>query len=72
MNGMMRGTAFLRAVGRLKPNISVEQARAALAVLGDSYRTQYPEKIDAKIGDGFQAVARSGDGESPAGLSPRC
>src|SRR5256886_404197 len=47
---MMRGTAFLRAVGRLKPNITVEQARAALAVLGDSYRTQYPEKIDAKSG----------------------
>src|SRR3954468_7606947 len=47
---MMRGTAFLRAVGRLKPNVTVEQARAALMVLGDSYRTQYPEKIDAKSG----------------------
>src|SRR3954454_4875695 len=47
---MMRGTAFLRAVGRLKPNLTVEQARAALMVLGDSYRTQYPEKIDAKSG----------------------
>jgi predicted permease len=47
---MMRGTAFLRAVGRLKPNISVEQARAAMVLLGDSYRTQYPEKIDAKSG----------------------
>ncbi|MFZ1219747.1 MAG: ABC transporter permease [Chthoniobacterales bacterium] len=47
---MMRGTAFLRAVGRLKPNITVEQARAALVLLGDSYRTQYPEKIDAKSG----------------------
>jgi predicted permease len=47
---MMRGTAFLRAVGRLKPNLTVEQARAALQVLGESYRTQYPEKIDAKSG----------------------
>ena len=28
----------------------MEQARAALGVLGDSYRTQYPEKIDAKSG----------------------
>src|SRR5256885_12714507 len=45
---MMRGTAFLRAVGRLKPNVTVEQARAALQLLTDSYRTQYPEKIDAK------------------------
>src|SRR4051812_45933715 len=47
---MMRGTAFLRAVGRLKPNVTVDQARAALAVIGDGYRTQYPEKIDAKSG----------------------
>src|ERR1700730_2940836 len=47
---MMRGTAFLRAVGRLKPNITVEQARASLQVLGDSYRTEHPEKIDAKSG----------------------
>ena len=47
---MMRGTAFLRAVGRLKPNVGVERAQAALKVLGDSYRTQYPEKIDAKSG----------------------
>jgi predicted permease len=45
---MMRGTAFLRAVGRLKTNVTVQQARAALQVLTDSYRTQYPEKIDAK------------------------
>src|SRR3954452_3013653 len=47
---MMRGTAFLRAVGRLKPNLTLDQAQAALKVLGDSYRTQYPEKIDAKSG----------------------
>ena len=45
---MMRGTAFLRAVGRLKRGISVMQARAALQLLENSYRAQYPEKIDAK------------------------
>ena len=45
---MMRGTAFLRAVGRLKRGISVMQARAALQLLENSYRRQYPEKIDAK------------------------
>src|ERR1044071_8549949 len=33
---MMRGTAFLRAVGRLKPNVTVEQARAAMVLLGGS------------------------------------
>ncbi|HSH39444.1 MAG TPA: ABC transporter permease, partial [Chthoniobacterales bacterium] len=45
---MMRGTAFLRVIGRLKPGISVEQAKAALSSLDNSYRSQYPEKIDAK------------------------
>src|SRR6266481_4765972 len=47
---MMRGTAFLRAVGRLKPGISITQARAALQLLENSYRAQYPEKIDAQSG----------------------
>jgi predicted permease len=47
---MMRGTAFLRAVGRLKPNGTKEQAFAALQLLENSYRSQYPEKIDAKSG----------------------
>jgi putative ABC transport system permease protein len=45
---MMRGTAFLRAVGRLKEGVTVEQARAALQLLENSYRAQYPEKIDAQ------------------------
>jgi len=45
---MMRGTAFLRAVGRLKPGLTREQATAALQVLTEGYRSQYPEKIDAK------------------------
>jgi len=47
---MMRGTAFLRAVGRLKPSVTFEQARAALQLLENSYRAQYPEKIDARSG----------------------
>src|SRR3954466_6948226 len=45
---MMRGTAFLRAVGRLKPGVTVGQAKAALSTLESSYRSQYPEKIDAR------------------------
>ena len=47
---MMRGTAFLRAVGRLKPGVTVDQARSALKLLENSYRAQYPEKIDARAG----------------------
>jgi putative ABC transport system permease protein len=45
---MMRGTAFLRAVGRLKPGVTKAQARAAFQVLTDGYLSRYPEKIDAK------------------------
>jgi putative ABC transport system permease protein len=44
---MMRGTGFLRVVGRLKPGITIEQARAALPSLDQSYRNQYPDKIDS-------------------------
>jgi putative ABC transport system permease protein len=46
---MMRGTAFLRAIGRLKPGVTVEQARAALPSLAHGYQKQFPEKIDAEL-----------------------
>src|SRR5438309_33182 len=46
---MMRGTTFLRVVGRLKPEMTVEQARAALAALDQSYRADYPGKIDTAL-----------------------
>lgn len=45
---MMRGTAFLRVIGRLKQGVTREQAKAALETLEAGYRSQYPEKIDAK------------------------
>jgi len=43
---MMRGTSFLRVVGRLKPALTVKQARAATSSLDRSYGTQFPNKID--------------------------
>src|SRR6476646_439846 len=42
----MRGTGYLRVIGRLKPRMTAAQARAALPSLEQSYRTQYPNKID--------------------------
>src|SRR5213594_4380017 len=36
---MMRGTSFLRVIGRIKPNIALEQVKAALPSLDQSYRT---------------------------------
>src|SRR5213595_1849144 len=44
---LMRGTSFLRVVGRMKPAITVKQVLAALPSLDQSYRTQYPNKIDS-------------------------
>src|SRR2546430_1181980 len=44
---MMRGTSFLRVIGRMKPSITLTQVRAALPSLDQSYRTQYPNKIDS-------------------------
>jgi len=44
---VMRGSGFLRVIGRLKPGMTIEQARAALQPLEQSYRAQYPDKIDS-------------------------
>ncbi len=46
---MMRGTTFLRVVGRLKPGMTVEQSRAALTALDQSYRGEFPGKIDSGL-----------------------
>jgi predicted permease len=44
---IMRGSGVLRVVGRLKPRMTLEQARAALPPLEQSYRARYPDKIDS-------------------------
>src|SRR5262252_2278410 len=44
---VMRGSGILRVVGRLKPGLTVEQARAALPSLEQSYRAAHPDKIDS-------------------------
>ena len=50
---IMRGTGFLRVIGRPKPGMTIEQVRAALPSLDHSYETQYPDKIDSH---GFTTV----------------
>ena len=44
---MMRGTSFLRVIGRMKPNITLSQVKAVLPSLDQSYRTEYANKIDS-------------------------
>jgi predicted permease len=46
---MMRGTSFLRVIGRMKTGITLKQVNAALPSLDQGYRTQYPNKIDAAL-----------------------
>src|SRR5947207_751611 len=45
---MMRGSAFLRVIGRLKAGVTLDQAKAVLGTLEDSYSSQFPEKSDAQ------------------------
>jgi putative ABC transport system permease protein len=44
---LMRGTSYLRVIGRIKPGITVKQVLAALPSFDQSYRSQYPNKIDS-------------------------
>src|SRR6516164_1060275 len=44
---IMRGSGILRVVGHLKPGITIEQARAAMPPLEQSYRARFPDKIDS-------------------------
>ena len=41
---MMRGTGFLRVIGRMKPGITIEQVRAALPSLEQGYRATLREQ----------------------------
>jgi putative ABC transport system permease protein len=43
---LMRGVSFLRVVARLKPGVTIDQARAALPALQKSYREARPENAD--------------------------
>src|SRR5436309_1809797 len=52
---MMRGTSFLRVIGRMKPNITLKQVKAALPSLDQSYRAQYTNKIDS----GFMTTVKT-------------
>jgi putative ABC transport system permease protein len=46
---LMRGTSFLRVIGRLKPTVTLQQAQAALPSLDQGYVTQNPNKIDSSL-----------------------
>ena len=41
---------FFQVVGRLKPGVSLEQARARLKIAGDEYRRLYPDALPPNVG----------------------
>ena len=43
---IMRGVSFLRAIGRLKPGVSLEQAKANLVAAHEGYRAAYASNAD--------------------------
>src|SRR5205085_8427043 len=53
---LMRGTSFLRVVGRLKPSVTLQQAQAALASLDQSYRAEYSSNIDSGFATSFRTL----------------
>src|SRR5499425_792350 len=44
---LMRGVSYLRVIGRLKPGVTIDQARAALPAVQESYRAQYAANADS-------------------------
>jgi predicted permease len=53
---LMRGTPFLRVIVRVKPGVTLEQARASLPSLDQSYRAQYTSKIDSGLTTYFRTL----------------
>src|SRR5438105_6337508 len=53
---LMRGTSFLRVVGRLKPSVTLQQAQATLTSLDQSYRGEYSGKIDSGFATSFRTL----------------
>src|SRR5262249_5209609 len=53
-----RGAHFLEVVGRLKPNITLEQARAEMNVIGANLEKQYP---DSNTGHGVKLISYHND-----------
>jgi predicted permease len=43
---LMRGVSFMRMIGRLKPGVTIEQAKANLLAVQESYHRQNAEKAD--------------------------
>jgi putative ABC transport system permease protein len=53
---VMRGTGYLRILGRLKPGITLQQAAAALPALDQAYADAYPNNLDKSATTSLKAM----------------
>jgi predicted permease len=60
---LMRGVSFLRVVGRLKYGVTIEQARAAMPSLQQSYRQERPDNADNSWSPVVKAAAEDATGD---------
>src|SRR5436190_20006193 len=58
-----RGVSFLRVVGRLKPGVTIEQARGAMPALQQGYREARPENADNSWSPVVKAAAEDATGD---------
>lgn len=56
---LMRGTSFLRVIGRLKPSVTLQQAQEELSALDHSYLAGYQTKIDSGFTTTFRTLPQS-------------
>ena len=61
---LMRGVSFMRANGRLKPGITVEQAQAAMPALQNGYKQERPDAADNTWASVLIAVGEDVTGRS--------
>src|ERR1700730_16282551 len=60
---LMRGVCFLRVVGRLKAGVTIEQVRAAMPSLQQSYRQERPDNADNSWAPVVKAAAEDATGD---------
>jgi predicted permease len=60
---LMRGVSFLRVVGRLKPGVTIEQARAAMPSLQQGYRQERPDNADNSWAPVVKSAAEDATGD---------
>ncbi|MBA3777244.1 MAG: ABC transporter permease, partial [Betaproteobacteria bacterium] len=60
---LMRGVSFMRVIGRMKPGTTIEQVRAAMPSLHQSYREKWSENADNTWTSVVQSLSENTTGQ---------